>query len=531
MSEDFIKRGFNAENAIKKTYYEINELLTEMGSSMDKFPSMPIIDTTSITTAEREIDLDEEKAIYKKMYGKMNDKQKEITKKIKKLLKNKNEYFNVNGIKTRCVFINGAGGTGKTFIYKALYHYSRYKGYYGFNTSFSGIASTLLPEGRTVHNLFKLPVPLHHESNSNIEAGTKQAKDIINSDYILIDEAPMLPRYAIEIINRKLSELKNDKTKSPFGNHLIITGGDFAQTLPILKGGSRYQQVDLSIKHSQLWKYFKVFELTENMRAEKDAKEFAKFIRNVGLGIKNFPNEPDGYCKLPKNRCTTDDLPNIIFGDIIKNEQYSKLKDTVLLATLNKEVNKLNEEVLNMFPGEEHIYKSIDSTTSDHENTIMPDMLNTCDSSRLPLHQLRIKKDSIIMLVNNLNVCKGLCNGTRLRVLKMHKRLIEVEVLTGSRAGTMFLLPRIDISDDLNFGFPVIRHQFPVKLAMCMTINKSQGQTFKQIGISLLSDVFSHGQLYTALSRAKSWDGILVQLRKESTNTLVKIVVYDEILQ
>jgi len=318
---------------------------------------------------------------------------------------------------------------------------------------------------------------------------------------------------------------------SPFGNHLIITGGDFAQTLPILKGGSRYQQVDLSIKHSQLWKYFKVFELTENMRAEKDAKEFAKFIRNVGLGIKNFPNEPDGYCKLPKNRCTTDDLPNIIFGDIIKNERYSKLKDTVLLATLNKEVNKLNEEVLNMFPGEEHIYKSIDSTTSDHENTIMPDMLNTCDSSRLPLHQLRIKKDSIIMLVNNLNVCKGLCNGTRLRVLKMHRRLIEVEVLTGSRAGTMFLLPRIDISDDLNLGFPVIRHQFPVKLAMCMTINKSQGQTFKQIGISLLSDVFSHGQLYTALSRAKSWDGILIQLRKESTNTLVKNVVYDEILQ
>ena len=113
----------------------------------------------------------------------------------------------------------------------------------------------------------------------------------------------------------------------------------------------------------------------------------------------------------------------------------------------------------------------------------------------------------------------------------MHRRLIEVEVLTGARAGIKFLLPRIAISDDLNFGFPVIRHQFPVKLAMCMTINKSQGQTFRQIGISLLLDVFYHRQLYTALSRAKSWDGILVQLRNESTDTLVRNVVHDEIFE
>lgn len=199
------------------------------------------------------------------------------------------------------------------------------------------------------------------------------------------------------------------------------------------------------------------------------------------------------------------------------------------MAPLNSEVDKLNDEILDMFDEEEHIYDSIDSTTEDHLETVMPEVLNSLNSARLPLHHFRVRRNSVIMLVNNLNVCRGMCNGTRLRVLKMHRRFIEVEILTGNRKGDVFWLPRMVVSDDLSFPFPVHRRQFPAKLAMAMTINKAQGQTFILIGIQLLSDVFSHGQLYTALSRAKSWSGIWVQLPEGYKDTLVQNVVYSEI--
>ena len=127
-----------------------------------------------------------------------------------------------------------------------------------------------------------------------------------------------MPRYAIEIISKKLQELFNDRQNRPFADQLIITGGDFAQTLPVLKGGSRSQQVDLSIKCSKLWVYFKVYELTDNMRADDDAIEFAQFISNIGLGIPNSPDERDGYSLLPAGRCTEDSLPEKIFEPILR---------------------------------------------------------------------------------------------------------------------------------------------------------------------------------------------------------------------
>jgi hypothetical protein len=290
-----------------------------MGTPIHKFPTMPIIDTGSIARNVDEVDKVIEERIYNEMYESMNDKQKEIMNEIIRLLKDKSAFITLaNGRRTRCIFIMGAGGVGKTYIYVALYHYCRWQGYSGHNTSYSGIAANLLPEGRTLHNLFKLSVPVLSDSNSSIEPGGKEAREIVESDYLLIDEAPTVPRYAIEIINRKLQELFNDQRKGTFAGQLIITGGDFAQTLPVLKGGSRSQQVDLSIKRSQLWGYFKVYELTENKRADADAQEFAQFIRNVGLNIANSPDEPDGYSRLPTDRCTDDSLPEKIFEPILR---------------------------------------------------------------------------------------------------------------------------------------------------------------------------------------------------------------------
>jgi PIF1-like helicase len=294
-----------------------------MGRPIHNFPSLPIIETGIIMHDDEEIDRAEEERIYTAMYDDMNEKQKRVMEVLIRLLRDKKAYVTLpNGRQTRCVFILGAGGVGKTYIYVALYHYSRWQGYSGHNTSYSGIAANLLPNGRTLHNLFKLPVPVHADSNSSIEPGRKEAVDLIASDYILIDEAPTVPKYAIEIASRKLQELnknqRHPRKNQPFADHLIIMGGDFAQTLPVMKGGSRSQQVDLSIKRSALWDHFAVYELTENKRANADAHEFARFIRNVGLGKPNSTTERSGKCRLPADRCTDDSLAEIIFEPILR---------------------------------------------------------------------------------------------------------------------------------------------------------------------------------------------------------------------
>jgi ATP-dependent DNA helicase PIF1 len=193
-------------------------------------------------------------------------------------------------------------------------------------------------------------------------------------------------------------------------------------------------------------------------------------------------------------------------------------------------VEEINEEILDMLDGEERTFYSLDSTDPEHEATIMPETLNALRSAGLPPYEMRLKPNAVVMLLRNLNVAKGLCNGTRLQVLDIGDRLLKAMILTGEKTGETVLLPRITVTDDQSFPFPVHRHQFPVKLAFAMTINKGQGQTFKRLGIDLAIPVFDHGQLYTALSRAPCWEAITVRLPDDAEDTLVLNIVFEDIL-
>ena len=93
-------------------------------------------------------------------------------------------------------------------------------------------------------------------------------------------------------------------------------------------------------------------------------------------------------------------------------------------------------------------------------------------------------------------------------------------------------IPRITLEPSAeNLPIPLKRRQFPIRLAFAMTINKSQGQSVKFVGLSLKSQVLSHGQLYVAFSRCTSGNRIKVWLPEGNENKRVSNVVYPEILQ
>ena len=106
----------------------------------------------------------------------------------------------------------------------------------------------------------------------------------------------------------------------------------------------------------------------------------------------------------------------------------------------------------------------------------------------MPPHRLILKRYTSIIRLRNLDPTQGLCNGTRLIIRSVTRRLIDAEVATGSHAGNRVFIPRIGLLTPTDYGFPFIlkRRQFPIRPTFCFTINKGQGQSLETIGISYL---------------------------------------------
>ena len=133
------------------------------------------------------------------------------------------------------------------------------------------------------------------------------------------------------------------------------------------------------------------------------------------------------------------------------------------------------------------------------------------------------------MLLRNLDPSNGLCNGTRMILLRINSRVLECRILGGD--GKTVFIPRISIEpSDGDLHIPLSRRQFPVHLAFAMTINKSQGQSVQNVGLDLRTSVFSHGQLYVALSRCTSASRIKVLFPETEKGTKTPNIVWDQIL-
>ncbi|GJY08030.1 replication protein A 70 kDa DNA-binding subunit B [Tanacetum coccineum] len=235
-------------------------------------------------------------------------------------------------------------------------------------------------------------------------------------------------------------------------------------------------------------------------------------------------------------------------GSIIA-ETYPKLlqnlwnptffQERAILAPTHEMVDIINERMMALIPGEETIYESSDSVSLVDDDTNFDDSIYTTDflngikMSGLPKHAIKLKIGTPVMLMRNIDQKAGLCNGTRLQVLRMGINVIEGKIISGGSVGKICAIPRLVITPtDTKMQFKLNRRQFPIQICFGMMINKSQGQKLSQVGLFLPKLVFSHGQLYVALSRVKSKQGLKVLCLDKDGNYTNKTtnVVYKEVL-
>ena len=119
-------------------------------------------------------------------------------------------------------------------------------------------------------------------------------------------------------------------------------------------------------------------------------------------------------------------------------------------------------------------------------------------------------------------------------VSRIGDRIVEVEIMTGTKVGKHVLIPRIQLTP-LDTLHPVTfnRRQYPLRLCYTMTINKSQGQSLKQAALYLPRKVFTHNQLYVVLSRVTSPEGLKILDDSSDSDGAdgVTNIVYKEIFQ
>ncbi|XP_067945211.1 ATP-dependent DNA helicase PIF1-like [Watersipora subatra] len=200
--------------------------------------------------------------------------------------------------------------------------------------------------------------------------------------------------------------------------------------------------------------------------------------------------------------------------------EHQWLKERVILAPKNDTVDHINQLLLEKIPGTTTSFLSIDCVVEENDSVNYPtEFLNSLQLASMPPHNLQLCVGAPVMLLRNLDSPR-LCNGTRLVIENLSPNLFCATVLTGAAMGEKVFIPRIPLIPT-NVPFQFKRIQFPVRLSFVLTINKSQGQTLKTVGIHLLTPCFSHGQLYVALPRVGSKNGLYILSPFSQTKNIV----------
>ncbi|GAA0157298.1 hypothetical protein LIER_38429 [Lithospermum erythrorhizon] len=418
------------KSVLHKVLQGINDTLEPLGRDINEYPLVPF---TYIATeserytrkvmAARNIPVPEED-LHAINY--LNSQQKEAFDVI----------FNaamsgVGGV----FFIDGPGGTRKSFLYRVLLAHTRSKGFIGIVVASSGITSSRFLGGRTAHSRFKIPVDADSKFQSQMSSQSSEAELIRNSKLMIWDEAPMADKAAIHVVNKLLQDVC--QSELPFGGKLVVFGDDFRQVLPVIRGGGRTEQVNASIVSSALWKHFTKLKLTDNMRA-KNYPAFIDFLMRIGNGEE--PVNARNEIKIPAPMLipytsmeqSIEALISSVYPDL---SLFERNPFEIILYPKNDFVDDINSKLIERISGEKMVYISNDRAKNAVDQGDYVDYLNSLEPRGLPQHKSVLKLNCPVILLRNITFEK----------YKPRRR--------ASR-------------------------QFPLCLCFAMTINKSQGTKY-----------------------------------------------------
>ena len=315
----------------------------------------------------------------------------------------------------------------------------------------SGIAALLLTGGRTAHSRFKIPIHLHEASTCEIKVQSKYAELYKNTDLVIWDEAPMTHKFAFEALDRCFRDImgcKDEKLANyPFGNKVIVFGGDFRQVLPVVQTNNRSDIVNSSINRSSFWGNVVKLHLTVNMtllsydmnlQQREEAQAYSYFILSVGEGKQMYKDIIDKI-EIPKQfsvKLSKLEFVKFVFPSLETGQLNLTAENKAIITPKNNEADELNRFCTELFPGEVREFLSADSVLDPSQAQLYPlEYLNSLHFGGLPPHCLRLQLNMPIILLRNLSPSDGLCNGTRLIVTQFHSRLIEAKIIFGKFAG------------------------------------------------------------------------------------------------
>jgi len=353
LSEDY-RRRYDEDTSLTMALCDIEDMLQSHGKACADF-MLPTPDHQRQHPLPI-INPDDEAEKGRALYASLNDQQRQVVQ---------DNLACVDCGARQCFFVDGPGGTGKTYLYKTLIHTLRGQGKTVLSVAWTGITAKPLIDGKTAHSAFKFPVPLLDTSVSSMRQNSNDADAIRKVSLIIWDEVSMVNKEALIVLDTLLRDLTG--VDASFEGKIIVFGGDFRQVLPVVRRGNRTTIVEACVKKTHLWSDVLRRRRSVNMRAAND-HDFSDWLLKLGDGT--LPIESDlspESISIPKHcYCQPDILISETFGNtIFTNKNIDQFFGTAILCPKNEDCEKINDHIVNtLLPGNSKTYLSFDTVQS-----------------------------------------------------------------------------------------------------------------------------------------------------------------------